>query len=261
MADDQEMGEDGTGREEEEALHLRVAELSYQLELVKEDLEALNYSVSHDLRAPLRSIEGFSQVLLEEYDSVLDSTGQDYLRRVALGARRMNDMIDGLLTLSRLGRSEMHRERVNLAGMARAVVARLRSMHQDREVTIDIPEEVWAEGDRDLLRVVVENLLDNAWKFTSGRPQARIELGARAQNGVTVYFVRDDGAGFDMTYTERLFAPFHRMHRPTEFEGKGMGLALVRRAVHRHGGRVWAEAAVDRGASFYFTLQAGGGTE
>ncbi|MBN1661855.1 MAG: hypothetical protein JXA93_25900 [Anaerolineae bacterium] len=254
-------GDFGTYQEEREALRQRVLELSSQLELLTEDLEALNYSVSHDLRAPLRAMEGFSQVLLEEYNALLDSTGQDYLRRVVSGARRMGDMIDGLLHLSRLGRCAMHHERVDLTGLARAVAARLQAIDEDRRVTFEIQEGVWADGDLDLLRVVVENLLANACKFTSQRAQARIEFGTQAEDGVTVYRVRDNGVGFDMTYADRLFAPFQRLHLAPEFEGKGMGLALVRRAVRRHGGRVWAEAAVERGASFYFTLQAVGGKQ
>lgn len=254
MADDQVKEDPGRGQEEVVALRQRVLLLSHQLEEVNKDLEALNYSISHDLRAPLRSIEGFSQVLLEDYEAVLDSTGQDYLRRVVSGARRMTDMIDGLLQLSRLGRSEMHSEQVDLTRMAQAVVARLRAMDPQRQVECDIQEEVWGNGDRDLLRVVVDNLFSNAWKFTSRRRQARIEFGMALDGGRPVYFVRDDGVGFDMAYAGKIFAPFQRLHQPSEFPGQGIGLALVQRAIHRHGGRLWAEAAVEQGATFRFTL-------
>lgn len=264
MTDDEMMDKLGEAQDGEEILRRRVHQLSFQLDLLNEELEALNYSVSHDLRAPLRGIEGFSQVLLEEYGTVLDSAGQDYLRRVVAGAKRMSDMIDGLLQLSRLGRSEMRRERVDLTHMALAIEARLRARDKQgaaqRTVTFDIQEDMWADGDLDLLRVVVENLLSNAWKFTSRRPQARIEFGTRWEGEAPVYLVRDDGVGFDMEYADKLFAPFRRMHTTAEFDGMGMGLALVQRAVHRHGGRVWAEAAIDRGATFSFTLQPLGGT-
>lgn len=260
MAVDRMMGDDAQFEGGEQALRQRVRELSFRLKLVNDDLEALTYSVSHDLRAPLRSVQGFSEALLEEYNDVLDSTGQDYLRRVVVAARRLTEMIDGLLHLSRLGRSEMVRERVDLARMARAVAASLQSSCEERDVTFDIQQEIWADGDLDLLRVVVEHLLANAWKFTSHRQQARIEFGMRVEGGVPVYLVRDNGAGFDMDYADKLFAPFQRMHPAAEFEGRGIGLALVRCAVHRHGGRVWAEAAVDRGATFSFTLQPAGGT-
>ena len=239
-------------------LEERVAERTAELAAVNKELEAFAYSVSHDLRAPLRSIGGFSQALLEDYESDLDAIGQDYLRRVVAASQHMGQLIDDLLQLSRLTRREMRREQVDLSALARSVAARLREAEPHRHVEFVIAERVFARGDERLLTVVLENLLGNAWKFTSRRPEARIEFGVTRHDGQTAYYVRDDGAGFDMTYAGRLFRPFQRLHSEGDFEGTGIGLTTVQRVVHRHGGRVWASGKPDQGATFYFTLAPSG---
>ena len=237
-------------RRAEDALRERTA----QLESTNKELEAFAYSVSHDLRAPLRSIDGFSQILLEDYTDELDAEGQDYLRRVRVASQRMAQLIDDLLKLSRITRREVRRERADLSVLAREIAAELKQREPDRQVGFVIEEEVTADGDAGLLRVVLENLLGNAWKFTARHPRARIEFGVTQRDGETACFVRDDGAGFDMAHADKLFGTFQRLHSATEFEGTGIGLATVQRIIHRHGGRVWAEGAVEQGATFYFTL-------
>jgi light-regulated signal transduction histidine kinase (bacteriophytochrome) len=226
-----------------------------ELQAVNKELEAFCYSVSHDLRAPLRSIDGFSQALLEDYCNLLDTTGQDYLGRIRGATQRMGQLIDDLLSLSRVTRSDMHLEVVDLSLLANSICTELQHSQPERQVEVIIQSGLLAQGDTRLLRVVLVNLLHNAWKFTSKHPQGRIEFGAIPNdNGIPVYFVRDDGAGFDMAYTNKLFAPFQRLHGMNEFPGNGIGLATVQRIVHRHGGQVWAEGAVEQGAAFYFTL-------
>jgi light-regulated signal transduction histidine kinase (bacteriophytochrome) len=232
-----------------------------ELKAVNKELEAFSYSVSHDLRAPLRSIDGFSQALLEDCLEQLDVTGQDYLRRIRSATQRMGQLIDDLLTLARVTRSDMQRECVDLSQVASRICTHLQQAQPDRPVEFVIEMGLAAHGDVRLLQVVLENLLNNAWKFTSGHPLALIEFGAIAsENRTPVYFVRDNGVGFDMTFVNKLFKPFQRLHRMQEFPGNGIGLATVQRIVHRHGGQVWAEAALNQGAAFYFTLaEAGGG--
>jgi PAS domain S-box-containing protein len=227
---------------------------SAQLEAANKELEAFSYSVSHDLRAPLRSIDGFSQALLEDYDRVLDNAGKNYLGRVRAATQRMGALIDDLLNLSRVTRSEMHREKLNLSLLARSVAEELRKAEPDRQVEIQVEEGLVAEGDSRLLRIVLENLLGNAWKFTSKHERARIEFGKLQRNGTRAFFVRDDGAGFDPAYSTRLFGAFQRLHAVTEFPGTGVGLATVQRIIHRHGGRLWAEGEIEKGATFGFTL-------
>jgi light-regulated signal transduction histidine kinase (bacteriophytochrome) len=239
-------------------LEERVAERTAELAAVNKELEAFAYSVSHDLRAPLRSIGGFSQALLEDYESELDAEGQDYLRRVVAASQHMGQLIDDLLQLSRLTRREMRREQVDLSALARSVATRLREAEPHRPVEFVIAERVFARGDERLLTVVLENLLGNAWKFTSRRPEARIEFGVTSHEGQAAYYVGDNGAGFDMAYADRLFRPFQRLHSEADFEGTGIGLTTVQRVVHRHGGRVWASAKPDQGSTFYFTLAATG---
>lgn len=225
------------------------------LEVSNKELEAFAYSVSHDLRAPLRSIDGFSQALLEDYLAQLDSVGQDYLRRIRAATQRMGQLIDDLLTLSRVTRTEMRHERVDLSALAQAIATELQQAHPDRQVRFVLEPELLVHGDTRLLRVMLVNLLENAWKFTAKQSQARIELGTKIQdNGKKIYFVRDDGAGFDMAYADKLFGAFQRLHTMSEFPGNGVGLATIQRIVHRHGGRVWAEGYVGKGATFYFTL-------
>jgi len=225
-----------------------------QLEAANVELDAFAYSVSHDLRAPLRSIDGFSQALLEDYAGRLDAAGQDYLQRVRAATQRMATLIDDLLDLSRVTRSEMTIAPVDLSELARELATEFTSGDPERHVEIVITPDVAVRADRGLLRVVLHNLMGNAWKFTGKRSDARIEVGVVAADGERAYYVRDNGAGFDMAYASKLFGAFQRLHRVTEFPGTGVGLATVQRIIHRHGGRVWAESAVGRGATFYFTL-------
>ncbi len=228
-----------------------------ELELVNRELESFSYTVSHDLMAPLRSISGFSQALLEGCADKLEGRYHKYLTYVHDAAREMNGLIQGLLDLSRVTRHELERAPVELAALAEKIADRLRETEPQRAVEFVIEPGLAAEGDPRLLTTLLENLLGNAWKYSAGRSPARIELGSLRRNDERVFFVRDNGAGFDMALSEHLFAPFQRLHAAKEFEGSGIGLATVQRIVHRHGGKVWAEAAVDRGATFYFTL--GGG--
>jgi PAS domain S-box-containing protein len=238
-----------------EELERRVLKRTAQLEAANKELEAFSYSVSHDLRAPLRSIDGFSQALLEDYGDRLGSEAQHYLRRVRAGSQRMAELIDDLLTLSRMTLSEMRLENVSLSSLAQTIATGLRETEPEREVKFIIVPEATVEADRQLMRVVLENLLGNAWKFTARQAAACIEFGTWPQaGGQPAYFVRDDGAGFDMAYADKLFGAFQRLHTPAEFSGTGIGLATVQRIIHRHGGRVWAEGAVEEGATFYFTL-------
>ncbi|MCD6384770.1 response regulator [Candidatus Sumerlaeota bacterium] len=237
-----------------EELEQRVQERTAQLEALNKELESFAYSVAHDLRAPLRVIEGFSQALEEDYANKLDSQGKDLLRRVRNAAQHMAQLIDDLLQLSRVTRSEMRRERVDLSALAGSIAEELQKTQPERKVDWRICKGLIATGDSRLLRVALENLLGNAWKFTGRQAKAWIEFGMTLQNGRPVYYVRDNGAGFEMSYADKLFTPFQRLHSVREFPGTGIGLATVQRIIHRHGGRVWAEGAVGRGATFYFTL-------
>ena len=225
-----------------------------QLEVSNAELDAFAYSVSHDLRAPLRSIDGFSQALLEDYAAQLDDAGRDSLQRVRVATQRMATLIDDLLNLARITRSEMVIGSVDVSELARELAAELAASDPGRTVDLVIAPGLEARADRGLLRVVLQNLIGNAWKFTGKRDGARIEVGVVSTNGERAYFVRDNGAGFDMAFASKLFGAFQRLHRATEFPGTGVGLATVQRIIHRHGGRVWAESVVDRGATFYFTL-------
>ena len=236
------------------ALNLELEQRHTELAAVNKELESFSYSVSHDLRAPLRGIDGFSQALLEDYADKLDEQGQNYLRRVRAAAQRMGELIDDLLTLSRVTRGELIQEVVDLSALAQSVANELRQAEPKRQVEFVIAEGLVVEGDRRLLRVMLENLLGNAWKFTSRHSSARIELGVTQSEGDLAFFVRDDGCGFDMAYAGKLFGAFQRLHSASEFPGTGIGLATVQRIVHRHGGKVWAEGRVGEGATFYFTL-------
>jgi len=231
-----------------------LAETNRRLESSNKELESFAYSVSHDLRAPLRSIDSFSQIILEEYADRLDAEGAQFLGRIRAGAKTMSQLIDDLLNLSRLSRGELRRESVHLSSIVSGIVSDWRGREPWRVIDAEIAPDVRAGCDARLLRIALENLLGNAWKFTSKLEKAHVEFGSVSQQGDTVYFVRDNGAGFDMAYASQLFGPFQRLHQATEFEGTGIGLATVQRIVHRHGGRVWAESAVGRGATFYFTL-------
>jgi len=227
-----------------------------QLRAINQELEAFAYSVSHDLRTPLRAISGFGDILLTSYSAVLDARGLHYLERIRTATTQMGQLIDDLLALSRLTRAEMHSGLVDLTGLARGVAATLQQADPERVVTWDIAEGLTAHGDAALLRVMLDNLLGNAWKFTSQHPMARIAVGMRQEEGDTIYVVRDDGAGFDMAYADKLFGAFQRLHTTREFAGTGIGLATVQRIIHRHGGRVWAQGAVEHGATISFTLAA-----
>jgi len=236
-------------------LEQRVIERTIELQAVNRELEAFSYSVSHDLRAPLRAIDGFSQAVLEDYADRLDDQGKDYLNRVRAATQRMGHLIDDMLTLSRVTRVEMQRGTVDLSALAADVFAELQKSEPERKVDWRIEPGLIAQGDAQLLRVALVNLLGNAWKFTGKTANAKIEFGAmRDADGATDFFVRDNGAGFDMTYAGKLFGAFQRLHLTSEFPGTGIGLATVQRIIHRHGGRVWAEGAVGKGATFYFSL-------
>ncbi|MBZ5695848.1 MAG: HAMP domain-containing protein [Acidobacteriia bacterium] len=241
-------------RKAHDELEQRVQERTAELAAANKELEAFSYSVSHDLRAPLRSIDGFSQALLEDYADKLDPAGRDCLKRVRSATQRMSQLIDDLLNLSRVTRAEMRREKVDLSALARSITEELRKGDPARRVELTISDGLMADADSRLLRVVMENLLGNAWKYTSTHDHAQIEFGQAKHNGRPAYFVRDDGAGFDPRYVGRLFGAFQRLHGATEFPGTGIGLATVQRIIHRHGGDVWAEGAVEHGATFYFTL-------
>jgi light-regulated signal transduction histidine kinase (bacteriophytochrome) len=221
------------------------------------ELEAFSYSVSHDLRAPLRSIDGFGRILVEDFADVLGDTGAQHLRHIRDATERMGQLIDDLLSLARVTRAEIHRVEVDLSALARRIVDRLRAAAPEREGHFVVEDGVRGNGDARLLAVLLENLLGNAWKFTSKRKSAEIAFGCDERDGKRTYFVRDNGAGFEMAYAAKLFAPFQRLHSTSEFEGTGIGLATVRRVVRRHDGHVWGEGVVDVGATFYFTL--GGG--
>jgi PAS domain S-box-containing protein len=218
------------------------------------ELETFSYSVAHDLRAPLRAVDGFSQIVLDRYAGKLDDDGKDFLRRVRGGTKRMGELIDDLLNLSRITRSAMRLEKVDLTGLAREIGAEFQKVSAGRAVEFVVEENLTADGDPNLLRVVLINLLGNSWKYTGKRPAARVEFGAAVVDGVPCFFVRDNGAGFDMAFAKKLFKPFNRLHSAVEFEGNGIGLATVQRVVARHGGRIWGEGEVGKGAAFYFTL-------
>ncbi|HEX7005216.1 MAG TPA: PAS domain S-box protein [Trueperaceae bacterium] len=234
----------------EQRIERRTAELS----ALNEELDAFNYSVSHDLRAPLRGIDGFSSLLEEEYGETIPEEARGYLERVRASATRMGQLLDALLTLSRMTRGGLNERRVSLSGIARETVSAIRQELQDREVTVEVEEGLEVCADESLLRILLRTLLDNAWKFTRDRSDASVRVGCDLQGSERVYYVSDNGAGFDERYADKLFVPFQRLHSPKQFEGRGVGLATAQRIVHRHQGRIWAKGAVGQGATFYFTL-------
>ncbi len=237
-------------------LEKKVIERTAQLQNTNQELESFSYSVSHDLQAPLRSIEGFSRALLEDYADKLDEQGKDYLCRVNDSTRHMTELINDLLKLSRITRTPINKEEIDLSSMFRAVAAESKSADPERKMELVVPEGIKAWGDPHLLKIVISNLVNNAFKFTSPHPAARIEFGSGEKEEKRFFFVRDDGVGFNPNYISRLFTPFQRLHTEEEFTGNGIGLATVRRIILRHGGEVWAEGGVGAGATFYFSLPA-----
>lgn len=237
-------------------LEQRVLERTAELERANNELEAFSYSVSHDLRTPLRAIDGFSQALVEDYSQVLDATAADYLQRVRQAAQRMGQLIDDLLKLARVSRSDLMIESVNLSELAGQIVTELQRQYPKLPMTAHITSGLQVQADARLLRIVLENLLGNAWKYCSKVEQPRVELGMREQDGQACFFIEDNGVGFDMAYADKLFGAFQRLHDAKDYPGTGVGLATVQRIVHRHGGRLWAQAEPGQGAVFYFTLPA-----
>jgi light-regulated signal transduction histidine kinase (bacteriophytochrome) len=255
-----EIAERQQAEDRTQALNQGLNQALINLKAVNHELEAFSYSVSHDLRAPLRSIDGFSQALLEDCAEQLDPTGQDYLRRIRAATQRMGLLIDDLLTLARVTRSDLHQESVNLSQMAETLCQHLQQRHPDRPVKFTIEPNLTVYGDSHLLQIVLDNLFNNAWKFTSQQIHPQISFGATVpdttvpDSEIPVYFIRDNGVGFDMAFVDKLFKPFQRLHGMQEFPGNGVGLATVQRIIHRHGGQVWAEGALNQGSTFYFTL-------
>jgi len=238
-----------------EELEQRVKDRTAQLEAANQELEAFSYSVSHDLRAPLRGIDGFSQALVEDYQERLDETGRSYISRIRAGSQRMGQLIDDILKLSRVSRRELTPVKTELSDLCRKIMGELTIAAPERRIEVSIQLDMSAWADPDLLHVAMENLLRNAWKFTSKREEPRIEVGEMASpSGEPTFFIRDNGAGFDMAHADKLFNAFQRLHSTNEFEGTGIGLSIVQRIIHRHGGRIWAEAEPGKGAAFFFTL-------
>ncbi|MCC7485951.1 MAG: response regulator [Burkholderiales bacterium] len=238
-------------------LEARVRERTAQLERANRELEAFTFSVSHDLRAPLRAIDGFTERVLAEGAGALGAKAEGYIQRVRHASQRMTRLIDNLLELSHTGRRELRRRKVDLSALANEIGAELREFEPERTVALKVQQGITAVADGELLRIVLDNLLRNAWKFTSARARGEVEFGCERREGGAVYFVRDNGAGFDMRRAGRLFTPFQRLHRSVEFPGTGIGLAVAQRVVRRHQGAIWAQSEVDRGATFFFTLDAG----
>lgn len=235
-------------------LEKRVAQRTEQLEATNRELEAFAYAVSHDLRAPLRSVSGFSQLLQESPTADLDAKSKHYLQRIHESSRRMSQLIEDLLSLSRINRSELTPRPLNFSQLVADAAATIRERYPDREVDLQIEPDIAAYGDSRLLRIAVENLLDNAWKYTAHVPAARVEVGTQTDASVRTLFIRDNGVGFDMAYSGKLFGPFQRLHADTQYPGTGIGLVTVQRILARHGGRIWVQAEINRGATFYFTL-------
>ncbi len=231
-----------------------VQERTNQLEITNKELESFSYSVSHDLRAPLRGIDGFSQALMEDFEDKLDNEGKDFLIRIRASTRRMGHLIDDLLKLSRLSRVKMQSEPVNLSILAEQILKKIIQLNPERDVEFTITPDLTVCGDPSLLEIMLENLLNNAWKFTGKKENTKIDFGTKNEDGKTVYFIRDNGVGFDMTYSNKLFGAFQRLHTTADFPGTGIGLATVQRIIHRHNGQIWAESKSGEGATFYFRL-------
>lgn len=241
---------------EEERLKQRVEERTHELEESNQELEAFSYSVSHDLRAPLRAVNGFSRIMLEDYNEKLDDTGQDYLHRINDSTVKMEALIDDMLQLSRITRTELKLEEVNLSLLAMGVVERFQYSEPGRKVKIEIEDDLVCQADQGLMAIVLENLIGNAWKYTSKKENAVIVFGHKEMNGSTVFYIKDNGAGFNMKYADKLFEAFKRLHGESEFQGTGVGLATVGRVIKKHKGKIWAQAEAGKGATFYFELPA-----
>jgi light-regulated signal transduction histidine kinase (bacteriophytochrome) len=242
---------------DQEEIGLLNEELSHQknaLEVANKEFESFNYSISHDLRAPIRHLIGFSSMLSEDFRDTLDASAQSFLDSIVKAARKMDLLVEALLKLSRISRQDLKVSIVDLGAIARECADSLMESAPHRKVVFTLADQLSVRADAALLRAAMANLLDNAWKYTGKKEVATIELGRTQSGDATVFYLRDNGAGFDMRYADKLFGPFQRMHRDSEFEGTGMGLATVQRIIHRHGGRIWADAAVDGGATFFFTL-------
>jgi light-regulated signal transduction histidine kinase (bacteriophytochrome) len=244
-------------KNEEKIKELNKSLLLYntELESINKELEAFSYSVSHDLRAPLRSIDGFSQAILEDYSDKLNDEGKDYIIRVRKATQYMGKIIDDLLKLSRITRQPIEKKKVNLAEISRSIINNLKENEPKRKVRISIDTDLTVIGDDQLLRLALENLIGNAWKFSSVKSSTEIEIGKTKKNAKNVIFIKDNGAGFNMKYVDKLFVPFQRLHSNGEFPGTGIGLGIVNRIIHRHGGKIWGESKEDKGATFYFTLE------
>ncbi|HUK99253.1 MAG TPA: ATP-binding protein [Nitrospirota bacterium] len=243
-----------TVNEELQTTNEELIKTNEEFAALNKELDAFAFAVSHDLRAPLRHIDGFIHILAEDYAEKLDETGKDHIRRVQAGAEKMNNLIDALLNLSRFARSELTRSKVYLSTLGKTVADELTKTQPERRVEFTIADNMMAMGDQNMLKAAIANLFGNAWKFTEKRPVAKIEFGTTQIDGKDAYFVRDNGAGFDMKFSDKLYMPFQRLHTESEFPGLGIGLTIVQRVIHRHGGHVWAEGEIDKGATFYFTL-------
>jgi light-regulated signal transduction histidine kinase (bacteriophytochrome) len=235
-------------------LEQRVEERTSELMAANRELEAFSYSVSHDLRAPLRAMDGFSRILARQYEAVLDPEGKHLLQRVRQNAEQMAELIDDMLRLSRITRADLHIIRIDLSALAMEILETIKSSGQKRRIDIDVASGLVLHADERLLRVALENLLGNAWKFTSKQKKARIEVGLEFQDNMPVFFIKDNGVGFNMDYADKLFGPFQRLHTVEEFPGTGIGLAIVQRIINRHGGKIWAQSKPGEGASFFFTI-------
>ena len=235
-------------------LERKVNERTAQLQNAYDEMEAFTYSVSHDLRSPLRATDGFSQALLEDYTEQLDNTAKDYLNRIRAASQKMAGLIDDLLQLSRQTRTDMQPEIINLSEIVQRIMNELARQEPERHVHVMITPELKVYADAHLMQIALTNLLGNAWKYTAKQAQARIEFSAKMENNERVFFIQDNGAGFDMAYVDKLFKPFQRLHTAQEFAGNGIGLAMVYRIIKRHFGRVWAQGEPEKGATFFFTL-------